>query len=149
MSKQVGKPKSWLNLTVEELERIVETGETPPNLDWNTLPEHPQFPRLFRLRDNPAKLAKVLLTEKAPERVRSSKPQRVEYKGAIPLEMRERRLKLREVEAEIQKSRIKQNTILFEKVCQVETDVKTLKKMMKIILDILRDLDARSRGRSQ
>jgi len=149
MAKNPTPAKSWLNLTIEELEKIVTTGEVPPHLDWNTLPEHPNFPQLFRLRDNPSRLASALLKEKLPPGSKPSRPQRVEYQSSIPVELRTERLKLKREELELQRAKQKTNTMLFDKTCQIETDVKTLKKMMKIVLDFLRDFDARSRKGSQ
>ena len=142
---------SWLDLTIEQLASIVETGEVPLNLSWDTLPAHPRFDRIFRVRNHPIKVAQILLEAKggsisgAPKERIPSKGQTVTYKPALSPEYRERRLKMKEEELVLQRSKQKNQTIVYDKICQMETDIKTLKKLMKSMIDLLRELGAKAR----
>ena len=166
-----GAPKrSWLELTVDELANIANTGKVPDGLDWDTLPDHPAFERIFRARGNPAKVAQILLEVRAPRQRAVKKeapvvaapamqpsppspplpsappaPRSTQYIPALSKEYREERLKIKREELELQKGKQKNATLLFEKVCQLETDVKTIKRMIKVLIDLLREMDGRAR----
>ena len=148
MIEPKAKNKSWLDLSVEELEEILASGTIPPNLEWGTLPQHPEFTKIFRYREQPAKIAKILL-ESITKASKVTPPKtgrsRIEYVGVIPLEQRTQRLELKRQELELAKGKQKNQTVMFEKILQIETDIHTIKKYMKDVLSVVRGLDARSR----
>ena len=145
------KTRDWLSLSIDELEKIVVGDVVPEDIDWTTLPNHPQFERIFKVRNHPSKVARILLDSKRKvstseeEAPKGKEPIKLKYVASISPEMRERRLKLREEELAIAKEKVKNRTVLFEKVCQIETDVKTVKKLQKVVIDLLRGIDARAR----
>jgi len=138
--------RGWTDLTIGELKSILESGDTPKDLNWDSLPQHPSFERIFRVRDNPKKIAAILLDskgEKSPPV--EAKPRVTKYQPALSQEYRDKRLALKREELEMQKAKSKNQTVMFEKILQIETDVHTVKKLLKSVLDILREAQARSR----
>jgi hypothetical protein len=139
------KSRSWLDLDVAELRGILETGVVPENIDWNSLPEHPAFDKLFRVRDNPKKIAKILLEASGVERPTAVRMHSTKYIPALSQEYRQERLNVKKEELALQRAKLKNQTVLFEKVLQLETDIHTIKKTLKTILEVLREKSSSSR----
>ena len=141
--------RTWLDLSIEELEQILTTGTVPSNLGWGTLPQHPEFSKIFRVREQPARIAKILLDNIIKASGIKPPPkgghQKITYVPALSPEYREQRLILKREELEMQKGKQKNQTVMFEKICQLETDLNTVRRYLKDVLSVVRDLDARSR----
>lgn len=148
MTKSNSNERTWLDLTVEELEEVMATGQLPPNVGWGSLPQHPDFTKIFRVRENPARIAKILLDNMAKAGNQASKPKttRQQYIPALSQDYRDQRLQLKREELALAKDKQKNQTVMFEKICQLETDVHTIKKLLRTVIDLLRDKEARSRA---
>lgn len=152
MTNSKAKERTWLDLSVEDLEEILATGTIPEGVGWGSLPQHPDFAKIFRVREQPARIAKILL-ENITKAAGITPPktegkQRLTYVPALSQEYRDQRLQLKKEELELAKGKQKNQTVMFEKILQLETDMHMIKKYMKDILSVVRDLDARSRRRS-
>lgn len=150
MTQSTPQVRDWLSLSEEELRLIVESKQVPFEVDWSTLPSHPSFERIFRVRSQPSKVAKILLESKQKEekRTTASSPRdgyRLKYEPAIPTSVREERLRIRREELLLQKEKVHSQTVAFEKICQLETDVKSVKRILKDVVNLLRELPARAR----
>lgn len=138
--------KSWVTFSPAELEEVATTGLLPPNFSWDDLVEHPEFEALFKYRDDPAKLASMLLPKVSQEKVKR------QYVPALSPEYRHERLKLKKRELEIQEHRMKISSILLDKTRSIETKVNTicdylerLDKHIIAIEEILHELRVRAR----
>jgi len=143
--------RTWLDLDVEELEQVMATGQLPPNVGWGTLPQHPDFAKIFRVRENPARIAKILLDNIAKTNTQPAPPKtsRHQYIPALSQEYREQRLLLKREELALARDKQKNQTVMFEKICQLETDVHTLKKLLRTVIDLLREREAHSRAEAR
>ena len=128
--------RTILDLTPEELRQMIETDTLPPDVSLQSMETHPQFLKLFRARNSPKKVAKILLEDQGIRVSIPGQPGRgvVEYKPSLPLEYRLKQLELKEKELKIKADKVVRYTDLYKKILSVESDVK---KMLKILLKIV------------
>lgn len=144
--------RSWLTLPNEELSAIVETNEAPADIDWESIVEHAEFERLFRMREHPAKIAQFLLNERAVTPGKKTKRE-ITYKPALSIEYRMQRLALKQEEVRVQKERVKNASVLFDRVVTIDDRLKRVEKALdtslKLIVELLREIELRVRPGSR
>jgi len=100
-------PRTIFDLSVEELKQALSEGKLPSDITWEGAETHPSFLKVFR------------------------------YEGTIPLNMRRKRLELKEKELEIQQQKVTQYRLIHEAVLDVKRDVTQLLKDMDLVKKVL------------
>jgi len=127
-------PRTIFDLSVEELKQALSEGKLPSDITWEGAETHPSFLKVFRWRNNPKRLAQALLKEKGEALPREVTTR---YEGTIPLNMRRKRLELKEKELEIQQQKVTQYRLIHEAVLDVKRDVTQLLKDMDLVKKVL------------
>ena len=145
MDSKTPRQRSILDLGTKDLEEMYATGKFPPNVTLQGFDKHPNFDQLFRKRSNPRGLATILLKEKGVK-IKKGTPQIVEYKPAIPPEVRKATNELRREELELKKAKQASATKVWEYVQDIRTDTLAINKILvqltKVITLSVQRLDA-------
>lgn len=91
--------KSVLDLTIEELEEILNTNELPEGISLEGIDQRKDFAKLFKHRMNPKHIAQTLLKERLKTRIMVESP-----------EIKSERMQIRQAELELRKMKIEGQT---------------------------------------
>jgi len=111
------KKKSILDLTLHELEEIIETNQLPEGVTLDRLEERRDFQALFSHRNNPKYIAKKLLKERIT--------------GEESLNLKERRLRLKELELSLKQ---KNFTSFGQELKDIKRLLLEIKGLIKLLL---------------
>lgn len=127
--------KSFTDLSIEELKRIMQTGRFPDNIDLSQIIIDP---KLSKLLQKPHKLAERFLEEKDPKLQR--KTTTIYIPSQDTKSLKERSLQLKAEQIDIAKMKINQKTVLYQKIDKMETSIKQLRIEVKTITEALKEL---------
>jgi len=110
--------KNIFGLVDDELIEIQNTNKLPKDITLEGIEEHKLFKKIFEVRTEPSKIAGIILNDR-----NGHKPITYKYESVIPLDIRRKKLELKEIELQIQKERIKKNTEVWKKICDMEDKI--------------------------
>lgn len=122
--------RSILELTFDELQKVIETKKLPEGVDLAGLEQRPDFKKLFSQRMSPDAIARALVKDKA--KGRGTPPPQKEFVDTTDL--RKQRLELKEKELKLKEERLTTQTQLYR---QIYEKMNKLESKLDRILDIL------------
>lgn len=129
--------KSFQDLDLEELQKIVEGQEVPFKISFEGLQNHRKFKQFFKLRNAPQEIAKILLKERReslPKDPKEKAPQIVRYESnASEDELKLRRIKLKEKELELKELKFNSLTAMNDVLEQVLHILKDMDKRLSVL----------------
>jgi len=143
-----------LTFQLRKLLKVIETNEFPSGITWEGIEERDDFSILFRHRNNPRRLAKKLLQDspEGRERLKEFTPiKEIKYIGVVPLEIRQKKIELKEKELQIQAGKQKNLTLMWEKIQDIDSRTSSiqadLNKTLKLLERLISILKGSSNGR--
>lgn len=134
----MNEPIKLLELNIEELTRLKETGIAPDAvIDYEGIQQHPSFAKIFAHRAKPEKIVDILLKDKLKAQHSQAGQAPSTYQPVVSEDVRLRRLELKEKELEIKQTR---NLTLTKRLNSFENELKELRAQQKIIVDFLKKI---------
>jgi len=140
--------KSIFSLSIEEYQLMVDTNIFPPNLDWSEMMGRPDFERVFKLRTEPAQLAKYLMPKEVKNLFKAKPGPKVDvhttreykYVGVTTEAQKQERLDLKKRELEIKALKVDQLSKLALEMNDMNKNFKVLNHKMDTMDKTLKTL---------
>lgn len=118
--------KTLFDLNSNELLEIKSNNRLPKGIDLEGIEDHHLFKKIFDVRNEPSKIADIILHSRS-----RGKPIIHKYEAVIPMDIRRKRIELKEKELDIQKEKSKKSTEMWIKVCNIEDRVMDIYNLLK------------------